>query len=357
MKKILFTGGGTAGHITPNLAIMQTLPAHEYSLVYIGQRNSMEERLIREAGYEFHGISAGKFRRQLSMKNFTDLFEIRKGIKEAKELIRRIKPDLVFSKGGFVAYPVVKAAKSCGVPVIVHESDLHMGLSNRISLPHCTTFCCAFEDTLAPLAGKKFRSVCTGIPIRPQLLEGRKQRGLELTGFDQSKPIVLVMGGSSGAVNINNALRGGLPKLLEEFQVVHICGKGNIDDSLRGTCGYVQYDFVTKELPHLYAACDLVVSRAGATAIFEILGLGKPSLLIPLGLAASRGDQIQNAEYFEKRRLVHVLPDDEKLNGNSLFNAINKVKRDAPNIRKALRDFPAASGLEAVLGEMQRLLE
>ena len=356
MKKILFTGGGTAGHITPNLAIMQTLSSEEYTFAYMGQRNSMEERLIREAGYEFHGISAGKFRRQLSMKNFTDLLEIRKGIKEAGELIRRIKPDLVFSKGGFVAYPVVKAAKSCGVPVIVHESDLHMGLSNRISLPHCTTFCCAFEDTLASLGKKKFRKVCTGIPIRPQLLEGRKQRGLELTGLNSGKPIVLVMGGSSGAVNINKAVRAALPKLLEEYQVVHICGKGNIDDSLKGTSGYVQYDFVTNELPHLYAMCDLIVSRAGATAIFEIIGLSKPALLIPLGLAASRGDQIQNAEYFVKRKLAHLLPDDGNLNGDSLFAAVVKVKRDSPNIRKALGSFPAASGLDAVIAEIKALL-
>lgn len=309
MKKIVLTGGGTAGHVTPNLALLPSLKERGYDIHYIGSYNGIERKLIEGAGIPYDGISSGKLRRYFDLKNFSDPFRVLKGCAEAMRLIRKYRPDVVFSKGGFVAVPVVLAARHYKIPTIIHESDMTPGLANKICIPSAAKVCCNFPETLNYLP--KDKAVLTGSPIRKELLEGDRLTGLKDSGLSASQPILLVIGGSLGAVAINNQIRRILPRLLESFQVIHICGKGNLDESLAGHSGYVQYEYVDAPLRHLFAASDLVVSRAGANSICEILALRKPNVLIPLSAAASRGDQILNARSFEKQGFSKVLEEDQ----------------------------------------------
>ena len=233
MKKILLTGGGTAGHVTPNIALIPELRKLGYDIHYIGSYNGMERKLIEDLNIPYHGISSGKLRRYFDLKNFTDPFRVIKGMGEAKKLMKELKPDVVFSKGGFVTVPVVFAAKSCNIPVIIHESDMTPGLANKIAMRKATKICCNFPETLKYLPEGK--AVLTGSPIRQELLLGNKAAGLDLCNFTTDKPIILVVGGSTGAVHVNEAVRSILPELLKDFQVVHLCGKGKMDESLNGT--------------------------------------------------------------------------------------------------------------------------
>lgn len=319
MKKIILTGGGTAGHVTPNLALLPSLRERGYEIHYIGSYNGIERKLIESAGIPYDGISSGKLRRYFDVKNFSDPFRVIKGYAEARRLMKKYRPDVIFSKGGFVAVPVVLAAKHYKVPTIIHESDMTPGLANKICIPSASKVCCNFPETLKYLPEDK--SVLSGSPIRKELLEGDRLTGLQYTGLSAAKPIVLVIGGSLGAVAVNNAVRSLLPKLLKTYQVIHICGKGNLDESLIGKVGYVQYEYVDAPLRHLFAAADLILSRAGANSICEILALRKPNVLIPLSAAASRGDQILNARSFEKQGFSTVL-EEENLTDETLYNAI-----------------------------------
>ena len=320
MKTIILTGGGTAGHVTPNLALIPSLKAAGYDIRYIGSYNGMERKLIENAGIPYDGISSGKLRRYFDLKNFSDPFRVLKGYAEALKLLRKYKPDVLFSKGGFVAVPVVLAAKHYHIPTIIHESDMTPGLANKLAMPSATKVCCNFPETLPYLPKEK--AVLTGSPIRAELLQGDRLAGLQYTNLSAAKPIILVIGGSLGSVKVNGAVRSILPKLLEQFQVIHICGKGNLDESLIGTSGYVQYEYVDSPLKHLFAAADLIVSRAGANSICEILALRKPNVLIPLSAAASRGDQILNANSFAKQGYSTVL-EEEKVTDDTLFDAIH----------------------------------
>ena len=320
MKTILLTGGGTAGHVTPNLALIPSLKAAGYDIRYIGSYNGMERKLIENAGIPYDGISSGKLRRYFDLKNFSDPFRVLKGYAEALKLLRKYKPDVLFSKGGFVAVPVVLAAKHYHIPTIIHESDMTPGLANKLCIPSAKWVCCNFPETLKYLPTGK--AVLTGSPIRAELLQGDRLAGLQYTNLSAAKPIILVIGGSLGSVKVNGAVRSILPKLLEQFQVIHICGKGNLDESLIGTSGYVQYEYVDSPLKHLFAAADLIVSRAGANSICEILALRKPNVLIPLPAAASRGDQILNANSFAKQGYSTVL-EEEKVTDDTLFDAIH----------------------------------
>ena len=320
MKKIILTGGGTAGHVTPNLALLPSLKKAGYEIRYIGSYQGIERKLIEGAGIPYDGISSGKLRRYFDLKNFSDPFRVAKGYFEALRLMKRYKPDVVFSKGGFVAVPVVLAAKHYKIPVIIHESDMTPGLANKICIPSAAKVCCNFPETLKYLPEGK--AVLTGSPIRAELLQGDRLAGLQYTNLSAAKPIILVIGGSLGSVKVNGAVRSILPKLLEQFQVIHICGKGNLDESLIGTPGYVQYEYVDSPLKHLFAAADLIVSRAGANSICEILALRKPNVLIPLSAAASRGDQILNANSFAKQGYSTVL-EEEKVTDATLFDAIH----------------------------------
>ena len=320
MKTIILTGGGTAGHVTPNLALIPSLKAAGYDIRYIGSYNGMERKLIENAGIPYDGISSGKLRRYFDLKNFSDPFRVLKGYAEALKLLRKYKPDVLFSKGGFVAVPVVLAAKYYHIPTIIHESDMTPGLANKLCIPSAKWVCCNFPETLKYLPAGK--AVLTGSPIRAELLQGDRLAGLQYTNLSAAKPIILVIGGSLGSVKVNGAVRSILPKLLEQFQVIHICGKGNLDESLIGTSGYVQYEYVDSPLKHLFAAADLIVSRAGANSICEILALRKPNVLIPLSAAASRGDQILNANSFAKQGYSTVL-EEEKVTDDTLFDAIH----------------------------------
>jgi len=331
VKRIVLTGGGTAGHVTPCIALLPELKNEGYDIQYIGSYNGIERKLIEENGIPYHGISSGKLRRYFDPKNFSDPFKVMKGYFEARKLIKSLKPDIVFSKGGFVSVPVVLAAKKYKVPVIIHESDMTPGLANRIAIPAAKRVCANFPETVKYLPEGK--AVLTGTPIRKELFSGNKIRGLDFCGFTANKPVVLIIGGSTGSRAINESIRGILPNLLKSFQVIHLCGKGNISEHLTGTAGYVQYEYINEELRDLFAAADLIISRAGANVICELLALRKPNILIPLPQGASRGDQILNAESFERQGYSFVLKE-ENLSPTSLLNAVNDVmdrKRDYIN--------------------------
>ena len=316
MKRIILTGGGTAGHVTPNIALLPRLKELNYDIHYIGSYNGIEKELIEAFGIPYHGISSGKLRRYFSLQNFTDPFRVIRGFGEAKKLIKLLKPDVIFSKGGFVSVPVVLAGKKCKIPTIIHESDMTPGLANKLSIPSATKVCCNFPETVSELPADK--AVLTGSPIRQELLSGNRQKALDFTGFTDSKPVILVIGGSLGAVAVNEAVRRVLPNLLKDFQVIHLCGKNKVDPSLNGLDGYVQYEYIKDELKDLFALTDIVISRAGANAICELLALHKPNLLIPLSANASRGDQILNARSFERQGFSLVLEEEEITNENFL---------------------------------------
>ena len=308
MKQIILTGGGTAGHVTPNLALLPELRARGYAIEYIGSKTGIEKDLISQAGIPYHGISSGKLRRYFSLKNFSDPFRVLAGFFQAKKILKAKKPDVIFSKGGFVAVPVVFAAKQLGIPTIIHESDMTPGLANKLCIPSARKVCCNFPETVTYLPSEK--AVLSGSPIRRELMTGDRLAGLNFTGLSSGKPVLLIIGGSMGSVKVNTAIRNILPELLAQFQVIHLCGKGHLDESLRQT-GYVQYEYIGAELKDIFALADVVVSRAGANSICELLALRKPNLLIPLSAAASRGDQILNARSFSKQGFSTVLEEED----------------------------------------------
>ena len=322
MKRIVLTGGGTAGHITPNIALMPELEKRGYRYFYIGSYDGMEKEMIESLGVRYFGVSTGKLRRYFSLRNFTDPARVVKGYLEARKWLKKIRPHVVFSKGGFVSVPVVLAAHHLGIPVVIHESDMSPGLANKISIPSADAVCCNFHETVNEFPEGK--AILTGSPIRQELFEGSREAGLSFCGFSDDKPVLLIIGGSLGSVAINDAVRHILPQILPDFHVVHLCGKGNLDESLNGTPGYVQYEFISKELPDLMAAADIVISRAGANAICELLALRKPNILIPLPAIASRGDQLQNAASFEKQGFSCVLQE-EDVTDELLLKTIHEV--------------------------------
>ena len=314
-KRIILTGGGTAGHVTPNLALVPYLKEAGYDILYVGSHDSIESRLVPEAGIEFKSISTGKLRRYFDLKNFSDPARVIKGINEARGIIKEFKPNVVFSKGGYVGLPVVMAASQCHVPVVSHESDMTPGLANKLGLPFAKKICCNFPETVKALPKRK--AVLTGSPIRDELMNGNPDAGISFCGFTYARPIIMVIGGSLGAQSVNEAVRAALPELLKDFQVVHLCGKDKLDKSLLNLAnkGYKQFEYITDELKDLFAMSDIVISRAGANSICEILALKKPNILIPLS-KGSRGDQVLNANSFESQGYSIVLPDDENLSSH-----------------------------------------
>ena len=325
MKHIILTGGGTAGHVTPNIALIPALKEAGYQISYIGSYNGIERKLIEELGIPYYGISSGKLRRYFDPKNFSDPFRVLKGFHEAKKLLKQLKPDVVFSKGGFVTVPVVIAAKRCKIPAIIHESDMTPGLANKLCIPSAVKVCCNFPETVSSLP--KDKAVLTGTPIRQELLNGNKEAGRQFCGFTADKPVLMIIGGSLGAASVNEHVRKILPEFLKDFQVIHLCGKGKMDEKLTGTAGYVQYEYIKDELPDLFALADVVISRAGANAICELAALSKPNLLIPLSAKASRGDQILNARSFERQGYSMVL-EEEEITEASLLEAIRKLYQE-----------------------------
>lgn len=352
MKKIILTGGGTAGHVTPNLALLPALKEHGYEICYIGSYQGIEKKLIEGAGIPYKGISSGKLRRYFDLKNFSDPFRVIKGYGEARKIIKAYQPDVLFSKGGFVAVPVVLAAKHDKIPIIIHESDITPGLANKICIPSAAKVCCNFPETIPYLPEDK--AVLSGSPIRDELLKGDRLSGLQYTHLSPDRPVILVIGGSLGSVKVNTAVRSILPQLLENFQVIHICGKEHLDDSLIGLSGYVQYEYVDKPLKHLFAAADMVISRAGANSICELLALRKPNLLIPLSAAASRGDQILNAKSFEKQGFSAVL-EEEALNDERLLSTIHDVYDHRQEYIHAMEQTKLNNAVETILTLIERL--
>ena len=347
MKRIVLTGGGTAGHVTPHLALLPHLLREGYEVHYIGTENGIERGMIEKLeGVAYHAVKSGKLRRYFDWKNFTDPFRVIAGAFQAGRLMGRLKPDVCFSKGGFVSVPVVIGAWLHRVPVVCHESDLTPGLANKICSKFARRVATTFPECAEAL-GKK--AVCTGTPMRPALFTGSREKGLALAGFSGERPVLMMVGGSSGAQSVNKALREALPRLLEKMDVLHLTGKGNLDGSLAALPGYKQFEFLSDELPDAIACADLILSRAGSNAICEFQALKKPMLLVPYPKGASRGDQILNAESFRKRGLCHVLLQ-ENMTADSLYDAVLDLQRDRENLIRNLKNAPPADGTDAVLG-------
>ncbi len=347
-KKIVLTGGGTAGHVTPNIALMPKLRSLGYEISYIGSYNGIEKKLITEQGVPYSGIDSGKLRRYFDWKNFSDPFRVIHGYFQARKLLKKTRPDVVFSKGGFVSVPVVRAAASLHIPTIIHESDMTPGLANKLAIPAAQKVCCSFPETMNYLP--KDKAVLSGSPVRQELFSGSREAALKFTGFsDDGKPTLLVMGGSQGAACINKGIRAILPELLNEAKVIHLCGKGNLDPSKEGLPGYVQYEYIESELKDLFALSDFVLSRAGANAICELLALRKPSLLIPLSAAASRGDQILNARSYEKQGYSMVL-EEEKLTPKTLLSSLRKLYADRQSYIDAMNRSAQSSAIDIICG-------
>ena len=331
MKKIVMTGGGTAGHVTPNIALMPSLKEAGFEISYIGSYEGIEKGLIEKLGVPYYGVSTGKFRRYMDVRNFSDPFRVLKGIREAKKILKDLSPDIVFSKGGFVSVPVVKAASSLKIPCVVHESDFTPGLANKLCFPMAKTVCCDFPETMHMLPEGK--GVLTGSPVRSELLTGSAEKGRELCGFADDKPVLMVIGGSQGAAAVNQAVRDALPGLLQKYYVVHLCGKDKMDNLLLTREGYKQFEYVTDGLADIFAMADIVVSRAGANSIFELLTLRKPNILIPL--PGGRGDQILNAESFQEQGFS-IMIDQDDLSTSYLTDKINYLYSNRESFIKAM---------------------
>ena len=345
-KKIVLTGGGTLGHVTPHLALIPHLKEKGYEIHYVGTENGMEAGKMKAVdGIVYHAVKGGKLRRYFSWQNFTDPFRVIAGAFQSAHLMGKIKPDVVFSKGGFVAVPVVFGAWLHRIPVLCHESDLTPGLANKLCKPFAKRIATTFPECAESL-GKK--AEMTGTPLRPELFRGNREKGLALAGFDGKKPVMMMVGGSSGAQSVNVCLREALDDLTGTFDILHICGKNNRDASLDGKEGYTQIEFLDAELPDALACTDLVLSRAGANALCEFQALGRPMLLIPYPKGASRGDQILNAKSLEKRGLCHVLMQ-EDMTKETLVKAILDTWADREKLTEALKSAPPADGTKRVL--------
>ncbi|MGN0425057.1 MAG: undecaprenyldiphospho-muramoylpentapeptide beta-N-acetylglucosaminyltransferase [Acetatifactor sp.] len=346
MRKIVLTGGGTAGHVTPNIALLPSLKEAGYDVVYMGSKDGIEQKLMKDFDIPYVGVSTGKLRRYFDVKNFTDPFRVIKGYSEAKKFLREYRPDVVFSKGGFVSVPVVRAAAALHIPCIIHESDMTPGLANKLCLPCAAKICCNFPETLKLLPQDK--AVLTGSPIRKELQTGNKLDGLNFCGFTANKPVLMIMGGSLGAEAVNKVVREALPSLLEDFQIVHLCGKGKMDNLLLNTPGYKQFEYVKAELKDLFAMTDLVISRAGANAICELLALQKPNILIPLPAANSRGDQILNAKSFEAQGFSMVVDQDD-LTDDLLVEKVHELYQNRDKYAQAMANSSQLDSIQTIM--------
>lgn len=353
MKRIVLTGGGTAGHVTPNIALLPRLKELGYDVHYIGSYQGIEKTLIEACEIPYYGISSGKLRRYFDLKNFSDPLKVLKGFSEASKLLKKLQPDVVFSKGGFVSVPVVLAAKKHRIPVVIHESDMTPGLANKLSIPAASKVCCNFPETLKHLPAEK--AILSGSPIRQELLTGSRQKALTFTGLSGTKPVLLIIGGSLGSAVVNESVRKVLPELLKRFEIIHLCGKGKLDQTLTAMNGYVQYEYISEELKDLFALSDIVISRAGANSICEFLALQKPVLLIPLSAAASRGDQILNARSFEKQGFSAVL-EEEQLTGDTLLQALDQLWEHRDSYVQAMKNSSMGDAIGTITGLLEELV-
>ncbi|WP_059170408.1 undecaprenyldiphospho-muramoylpentapeptide beta-N-acetylglucosaminyltransferase [Bacillus sp. FJAT-27445] len=354
MKKrtIVFTGGGSAGHVTPNLAIIKELDKNTWNIQYIGSKQGIERELIEKAEVPYHGISSGKLRRYFDLENAKDVFRVLRGCFEARSILKRLKPRLVFSKGGFVSVPVVIAARTLKIPIFIHESDMTPGLANKISQRFATKIFTSFEETVNYLPANKTHAI--GSPIRREILSGSSMKGKQFLVFDSKKPVLTIMGGSLGARRINEAVRAVLPKLAADYQIVHICGKNNLDDSLSSVPGYRQFEYIHDELPDILAATDIVITRGGSNSIFEFLALEIPMVIIPLTLQQSRGDQILNARSFEEKGYSITLQE-ENLTEEKLLATIEELREKSKEVKKRMRTAYRGNALDTLLEEISKV--
>ncbi|CAM4128989.1 UDP-diphospho-muramoylpentapeptide beta-N- acetylglucosaminyltransferase [Bacillus manliponensis] len=351
MKKIVFTGGGSAGHVTPNVALMPHLQKEGWDISYIGSHRGIEKTIIEKEGIPYYGIASGKLRRYFDLQNIKDPFLVMKGVMDAYIRIRKIKPDVIFSKGGFVSVPVVIGGWLNRVPILLHESDMTPGLANKISLKFASKIFVTFEEAKRHLPAEK--TIYTGSPVREDVLQGKREHGLKWLQFHDRKPVITMMGGSLGAKKINETLRKALPQLLTHYQIVHLCGKDNIDESLQETKGYAQFEYVHEELPHILAATDFVISRAGSNAIFEFLTLQKPMILIPLPKASSRGDQILNAQSFEQQGYATVLYE-EALTEETIVSCIDELCRNKEQYKQAMNKYNGQQAVQTIIDQIKK---
>ncbi len=345
--RLLVVGGGSAGHVLPALPVIAQLQARGAKVSYVGTYSGLEQALLKNEDVAFYPISAGKLRRYFSWQNFTDLFRILRGVTQAWWLLGRIKPDVVFSKGGFVSFPVALAAWLRRVPVVAHESDITPGLANRLVLPFTKTLCVSFPQT--QVGETKAKVVHTGTPLRQEMLHGDPNTGRELLGIGTDKPLLVVTGGSLGADALNTVIRSSLPRLLEHYHVLHVCGQGKLADIT--AAGYLQKEYVGEGWGDMLAAADLVVSRAGANALFELLTLAKPNLLVPLSAKASRGDQIQNAAYAEQAGYSLVVQEDE-FDADALMQGLAQLEQHKLQFQQALVRFEKVDAATAIVDEL-----
>lgn len=344
--KIIMTGGGTAGHVTPNLALVPKLKGNNFEIKYIGSQDGIEKNIVEKNNIPYYGISSGKLRRYFDLKNFTDPFKVLKGVFDASRILSKEKPDVIFSKGGFVAVPVVIAAHLKKIPIVAHESDMTPGLANKLSAPFCDKLCVTFRESLKYIKDNK--GILTGSPIREEILKGDKTKGKKICRFKDDHEILFIMGGSIGSKVINDLIRNNIDLLLKEFNIIHICGKGNLDSNLINKSGYKQFEYINEELPHLMACADYIISRAGANSIFEFLTLKKPTLLIPLSKKASRGDQILNAKSF-KNEGYSLMIEEEELNDKSFLSKINELKQEKNRLVKNMENSKIKNGVDNIV--------
>lgn len=351
-KTIIFTGGGSAGHVTPNIAIINELNQQEWDINYIGSKNGIEKELIKKINVPYYEISSGKLRRYVDIENLKDIFRVLKGCMEARRILKRLKPHLVFSKGGFVSVPVIVAAHFLKIPIFIHESDMTPGLANKISQRFATKIFTSFEET------KKFfpknQTNVIGSPIRKEILNGSKEKGRAFLGFHDRLPILTIMGGSLGAKKINETVRQSLNDLTPEYQIAHLCGKGNIDQTLQGISGYKQYEYVHDELPDILAATNTVITRGGSNAIFEFLALKIPMLIIPLSKKQSRGDQLLNAKSFEEKGYSYTL-EEEDLSEESLENHLEKIETNRETLILAMKTSEQGEAIKTIVNEIGKI--
>lgn len=350
---LVFTGGGTAGHVLPVEPLIRRFDELGWEVHFIGSRSGLEARLLEGSPAQCHEITCGKLRRYFSLENFVDALRVPVGLIESWWLLRRIRPRLVFSKGGYVSFPVVVAAWLRRIPVIVHESDHTAGLANRMAFPFARLICTNFEDTLTE-TGKKVQ--WTGMPLRRSLLEGNAEAGRALCHVPQGTPMVVVVGGSLGSAKLNQAVRDALSYLTHVAHIVHICGQGQLDHSLDDVVGYQQFPYLSEPWGDVLAAADLVVSRAGATILSELLALNVPSLLVPLGKSASRGEQVDNALYAQRQGFARVLSE-QQLSGATLAQAVREMLDELDTWKFRIASYRTPNAAEKIEALIRQLAE
>jgi UDP-N-acetylglucosamine--N-acetylmuramyl-(pentapeptide) pyrophosphoryl-undecaprenol N-acetylglucosamine transferase len=351
-KTIVFTGGGSAGHVTPNIAIINELDHQEWNIKYIGSKKGIEKELISKINIPYHEISSGKLRRYVDFENVKDIFRVLRGCLEARKILKKLRPNLVFSKGGFVSVPVIVAARSLGIPIFIHESDMTPGLANKISQRFATKIFTSFEETEKFFPKNQTKAI--GSPIRKEILNGSPEQGRHFLGFHQKLPVLTIMGGSLGAKKINEAVRESIHDLTSKYQIVHLCGKGNVDQTLVGLPGYKQFEYIHEELPDILAATDTVITRGGSNAIFEFLALKIPMLIIPLGRAQSRGDQILNAKSFEEKGYSLTL-EEENLTKDSLKKTLESLERNRDQFKVTMTKSVQGQAIKMILEEIAKI--